>query len=168
MENIKHKIKINNLFAILLVIFVISLFYPRPVFTPRPSAPEIKPQISYKSEVSPQPADNLVSIVNIYRLSKGLKPFVYDQDLALGAQRRAKYLIENNQWNHDGFVAQFHKVGFYVGAENLARNFTSDADIVEAWSLSKTHAEMMFSNVYHFAGVGRYGNLVVLWMWEGR
>jgi uncharacterized protein YkwD len=162
----------KKVFAILLIIIGLC-FYSNRVeqdsevehnYCETPAYQEVVIPVSQPQVKSSLPADNLIPIINLYRSEKGLQPFIYNSSLSVGAEKRAKYLVENNQWNHDKFTEHFNQSGFYIGAENLAKNFNSNESIVRAWSLSETHAKFMFSNYYKYAGIGRYENMVVLWM----
>jgi len=108
---------------------------------------------------------DLLELINQYRESKGLSILKEHSALMEGAEYRAKYLIENKLWSHDGWVEianQFIRKHFR--GENLARNFSTDKQIINAWIASPKHKDILDDKDYYSAGIGRYDEIVVLWV----
>ena len=111
------------------------------------------------------PANDTLSIINVYRNRQNLPALQEHHLLTTGAMKRAKDLIETGQWSHDGFVSAFLDKGHRPkhDVENLARDFPDNISVVEAWHVSKGHADIMYDDYTH-AGVGMYENYFVLWV----
>jgi len=104
-------------------------------------------------------AAEIISITNVYRQSAGLLPLTPDPKLDQAALIKATTMLATHSWSH---TFQSHtpweyleKVDYqyqYAG-ENLARNFTSATDVVEAWMNSESHKQNLLNPHYTQTGV---------------
>ncbi len=112
----------------------------------------------------------LVSMVNNYRISNNLYPLEYNNILSLAAEHRATESAYSD-WNMTGYtsdgtmhhyrpnfesassVFELYNLSGNFG-ENYARYFPSCAEAIEGWKNSKTHNALMLSNNYNYIGVG--------------
>ena len=75
---------------------------------------------------------------------------------------RAKYLVDNNLWTHNGFKICFNKYGLYsFFGEVLARNFINDYDMVVAWLNSPFHKQVMLGK-WRNIGSSKVDNITVV------
>ncbi len=112
----------------------------------------------------------LVSIVNDYRILNNLYPLEYNNILSLAAEHRATESAYSD-WNMIGYssdgamhhyrpnfesassIFELYNLSGNFG-ENYARYFSSCAEAVEGWKNSKAHNALMLSNNYNYIGVG--------------
>lgn len=105
-------------------------------------------------------AQELVDLTNAKRVEAGLPALEFNQLLAQAAQAKAADMIVKNYWAHtspDGATpwVWFKNLGYkylYAG-ENLARDFSDSAGVVNAWMNSPTHRENILSNRYREVGI---------------
>ena len=105
-------------------------------------------------------AQELVDLTNSKRVEAGLPALTFNQLLAQAAQAKAADMIVKNYWAHtspDGATpwVWFKNLGYkylYAG-ENLARDFSDSAGVVNAWMNSPTHRENILSNRYREVGI---------------
>lgn len=112
----------------------------------------------------------LVSIINDYRISNNLYPLEYNNVLSLAAEHRATESAYSD-WNMIGYtsdgIMHHYRPNFESASsifelynlsgnfgENYARYFSSCAEAVEGWKNSKAHNALMLSNNYNYIGVG--------------
>lgn len=119
-------------------------------------------------EIIPTPTipklDNKVAeiyeAVNEQRQSSSIEPLNYNEKLANAAQAKAEDMIEKAYWPHtsvDGrepwdFIKQS---GYFyaVAGENLAKDFSSTSDMVQAWIESPTHRANILEDGYQDTGI---------------
>lgn len=121
--------------------------------------------IKYNSQIQ-----ELVSIVNNYRISNNLYPLEYNNVLSLAAEHRATESAYSD-WNMTGYTSDgtmhHYRPNFESASsifelynlsgnfgENYARYFLSCAEAVEGWKNSKAHNALMLSTNYNNIGVG--------------
>lgn len=165
----------NTIVQLLLIIFIYThppreiIYYQneRPK-EPSSSATIISPASTNTNDrivvSTPEPKDDIVEKINIYRSRNGLSPLIYSHKLQAGATKRAKYLQDTGQWSHDGIINSFEEAGIYnakVG-ENLAKK-VKEGEILSRWINSKSHNDILLYSNYRYVGVGRYGDVVVGW-----
>lgn len=105
-------------------------------------------------------AQELIDLTNSKRLESGLPELEFNQLLAQAAQAKAADMIAKNYWAHtspDGLTpwVWFKNIGYkylYAG-ENLARDFSDSAGVVDAWMNSPSHRENILSNRYREMGI---------------
>lgn len=105
-----------------------------------PTAPiEYEPQ---KQWPTPTPvylnAETISLLVNKWRQSEGLKPFTKSDFLCNIAQSRIAKV--KNNWSHEGFEgSRFCTTACNLG-ENLAKEYISEEETLDAWLHSSSHA----------------------------
>lgn len=77
--------------------------------------------------------------VNQYRLEQGLQPLAHDKELCQIAEARADQIQKD--WSHKGFWQEIKKVKYKRIGENLAKDYTSEKALVQAWIASKPHKQ---------------------------
>ena len=105
-------------------------------------------------------AQELIDLTNAKRQENGLPALQLNSVLSQAAQQKAADMIAKNYWAHsspDGLTpwAFFKNVNYkylYAG-ENLARDFTDSAGVVNAWMNSPTHKDNILSNRYREIGI---------------
>lgn len=112
----------------------------------------------------------LVSIVNNYRIQNGIPPLTYNTTLTLAAEHRASESAYSD-WNMVGYTsdgAMHHYRPTFEQAssifeeynlsgnfgENYARYFSTSAETVEGWKNSKAHNALMLNEKYKSIGAG--------------
>lgn len=106
---------------------------------------------------------DIIDAVNRERWDYNVPRLKINQELTDGALAQARYLVENNQWNHNGLQDAAKSTSFSRLGENLARNHKNDATIVQGWLNSPAHRDIMLSVEWNEVGVGYYANYVVMW-----
>lgn len=104
---------------------------------------------SLSTKESPMESE-VFQLVNEYRLSQGLNTLQFSQEGYNFAQEHTQYMIEVGNINHDDFDRRAAQLSdetraVHVG-ENVGRNFSTAAGIVEAWSKSAAHKKVMEGN----------------------
>lgn len=104
--------------------------------------------------------DKIIDQTNHYRTQNGLSELVANETLAQAAAAKAAHMIDNDYWSHDApdgtspwsFI---HSTGYtYIEAgENLAKGYTTDAAVAEAWMNSPSHRENMLHSKFTQVGV---------------
>ena len=100
------------------------------------------------------------TLVNEYREEN----LIYNEQLFLSAAERAQDIATGeSDWSHDGWKEVIDKHYEYtVIGENLARDFQSEQEVVEAWARSKTHYDVMTLESACEYGLARFDNIYVL------
>lgn len=97
----------------------------------------------------------LLLLINLSRLT----PLTESPYLTELATTRATEMCDKGQWSHDGFRELSHKIFAETDAnrvgENLAKGFTDDSSMVNAWLNSPSHKKIMLDERYKKVGVGR-------------
>lgn len=167
-HQLKEKINFEAIVTLLIIIGLIIILYPRKSITPQKISQSIITQ-------KPTPTtfiitDKLFLMINGQRKDKGLNKLKWDKKIETGVNKRVKELQER------GIVAyqEVEKLSSEYfsqyagkeakGMETLARDFTNDEAIFNAWKESPPHYEIMFNPIYTRGAIGRYKNYVVLWL----
>lgn len=103
--------------------------------------------------------DELLAMTNKKRAENGLSPVQLSNTLSRAASEKASDMFAKNYWAHNSpegttpwvFVRSSGYDYLYAG-ENLARGFTTSADVVDAWMASPGHRENMLSPNYDDVG----------------
>lgn len=103
--------------------------------------------------------EELLSMTNKKRAENGLPPVQLNSSLSRAASEKAYDMFAKNYWAHNSpegttpwvFVKSSGYDYLYAG-ENLARGFTTSADVVDAWMASPGHRENMLSPNYDDVG----------------
>lgn len=104
-------------------------------------------------------AAKILSVVNLERQSKNLKPLILDSQLTLAANAKLADMITQGYFAHTTESVnpwQFIDAsGFqYLHAgENLARDFIDEYDLVQGWLASPPHRENLLSSQYTHTGI---------------
>lgn len=91
--------------------------------------------------------DTLFGLINKYKKSAGIPEIKIDNDLCNLAKVRSEEII--NDWSHSGFSRSSYKVReIYCPScvrmsENLARDFVSPEEVMDAWIRSPSHKEVL-------------------------
>ena len=102
---------------------------------------------------------SLMEDTNLEREKAGLAPVVLNEKLSLAAYKKAEDMFANNYWSHispkgvtpwDFIVAQGYQ--YTVAGENLAKNFTTSKNVVDAWIASPTHKANIVKPTYREVG----------------
>lgn len=102
----------------------------------------------------------IIALTNQERQKMGLEPLVEDERLNAAAAAKAQNMFEENYWAHYspsgrdpwGFILASGYKFSYAG-ENLARNFYTSPDIVNAWMNSPSHKENIINPKYKNIGI---------------
>lgn len=101
----------------------------------------------------------LFNLTNKTRETAGLGDLKLNSELSAAAQKKAEDMFKDNYWAHvspsgkepwDFILAQNYDYA-YAG-ENLAKNFNSSREVVEAWYKSPSHRENLLSKNYDEIG----------------
>ena len=116
---------------------------------------------------TPTHIDNLVTLTNSERATYQETPLVEDARLDKSARVKACDLYHNHYFSHTDKQGRlpwhlFIESGYIYKAagENLAINFTSDGDLINAWMASPTHKANIINPKYTEIGIGRCGNII--------
>jgi hypothetical protein len=101
----------------------------------------------------------LLNYTNAERTQHGLAPLQLNPNLVNAAADKAAHIFANNYWSHfapDGtspwFFFQKNNYPYIYAGENLAKDFTSTKDVVQAWMNSPTHRENILKAEYQEIG----------------
>ncbi len=98
----------------------------------------------------------ILSLVNEYRLSKGLKQLKKSNELSTVAQGHSIYMAKNNQVSHHNFNqrdrAQREKGAIKFG-ENVGGRYNSAQGVVKGWLKSERHRKVIEYPKYTHFGI---------------
>lgn len=101
------------------------------------------------------------SLVNDTRSSYGNPNLIHSDALESMAYSRCQEIQSDNDFSHSGFyVVSKAQSAFSKMGENLAKNYPSDKDLVNAWIASPEHFQNMVGDWKYTAAV-RCGKYVV-------
>ena len=116
-----------------------------------------KTVLGISTDVSPS---QIISLTNLKREEAGLMPLQPDPALTAAAQDKLDDMAARAYFAHldpDGIGSwQFidnHGYRYYYAGENLAKNFNSSIDVVNAWMSSPDHRNNLLSPNYTNIGV---------------
>jgi len=114
------------------------------------------PNLAYLSAITPE---EIIALTNQEREISGLNALTANQLLAQAAIAKGKAILESQTFKHNidnkSFSSWIRDTGYnysYAG-ENLAIDFTTSQDIVEAWNNSPLHKKNLLSPYYQEIGV---------------
>lgn len=102
----------------------------------------------------------LIELTNVEREKKGLKKVTENEALNLAAKLKAENMLAENYWAHfapsgktpwDFITGAGYK--FTFAGENLAKNFYTSDEIVNAWMNSQTHRDNLLNANYKDIGI---------------
>lgn len=132
----------------LIMLMVIGLFY---------FLPQVAPGVlGYASNMN---ISVLLDGTNDLREKNGLQKLTVNQALTVAAQKKAEHMFDNDYWAHispDGtapwdFILS-ENYDYTFAGENLAKNFNSSDQVVEAWFQSPSHRENLMNENYEEIG----------------
>ncbi len=103
----------------------------------------------------------LITLTNAERAKNGLPPLAENPSLSQAALEKAKNMFEENYWAHYspsgkdpwGFISRSGYKFTHAG-ENLARNFYTSNEVVQAWMASTAgHKENILNSKYQEIGI---------------
>ncbi|KKM24989.1 hypothetical protein LCGC14_1599570, partial [marine sediment metagenome] len=99
--------------------------------------------------------NEILYLVNEYRMSKGLISLEFDAETYDFALAHNAYMISEGNISHDNFKQRSSKLAVNVGAgyvsENIGKNFVTAQALVGAWKESHSHQKNMVGDFTHFA-----------------
>lgn len=119
---------------------------------------QMKPGVLGVSSVINQ--QELIRLTNVEREKRGLSPLREDARLDSAAAAKAENMYMENYWAHYspsgkdpwGFINQ-SGYKFSVAGENLAKNFYTPEEVVQAWMESPTHRDNLLNSKYVDIGI---------------
>lgn len=118
----------------------------------------VKPDIlGVSANISVQ---DIIQMTNEVRVKNGLNSLKEDPRLDNAAASKAKNMFEENYWAHYspsgkdpwGFI-QSAGYKFVFAGENLARNYYTPKDVMDAWMTSPTHRDNLINPKYKDIGM---------------
>ena len=156
------------------ILFLISLlaqiFYPAPISgTIREDMAVASPTPSPEKKQETLGATGAVmySQVNDVRTAHGLYTLIPHSKLVYSARIRACEVYNSGKWSHERpngtqyYTAFTWWEGRRVG-ENLARKYSSNTQVIDAWMNSDGHRANLLSTEYNYFGYSVCGNVWVI------
>jgi len=120
-------------------------------------APKLYPGVlGYASDIK---VSELLNLTNKKRTSDGLPALTLNEALSKAAYKKAQDMFAKDYWAHvspdgiepwDFILAE--KYDYSYAGENLAKNFNSSKEVVDAWISSPSHKDNMISKNYDEIG----------------
>ncbi|KKS21469.1 MAG: hypothetical protein UU77_C0002G0020 [candidate division WWE3 bacterium GW2011_GWC1_41_7] len=112
--------------------------------------------LGYASDITTQ---DLLNLTNQKRLESGLTELRINSALSSAAKRKAEDMFKEGYWSHISpsgtepwdFILRENYDYVYAG-ENLAKNFNTSKDVVQAWVNSSSHKENIMNKNYEEIG----------------
>jgi uncharacterized YkwD family protein len=121
-------------------------------------------QVAYGQSYEQQVA----SLVNKERTSRGLKALAYNSALAKMAEDKAKDMYNNNYFSHTSptYGSPFQMMNSYgisyrSAGENIAKGQRTPQEVMNAWMNSSGHRANILNSSYNQIGVGYYNGVWV-------
>lgn len=93
-------------------------------------------------------------LINNYRVSIGLNALKAINHISYKSEEHDNYMITNNVFNHNNFVARSENIMKVLGAkrvsENIAYNYNSPQAVLSAWLNSPSHKENIEGDFTNF------------------
>lgn len=106
----------------------------------------------------------LLALVSQYRVNRDLPPLKLSNTLCEFASVRADQI--QTDWSHNGFFTlssqEPYKTSFYFLGEVLARNLSTNQEILQGWESSPPHKAELDRPDYHHACVKMKGDFTVM------
>jgi len=97
----------------------------------------------------------LFELINDYRVSIDLNELTFNGTAYYYAGKHNDYMISENSVSHDKFGERAKEISKRTGAshvaENVARNYDTMEEVLEAWLESSSHKESLEGNYTHSA-----------------
>ena len=104
---------------------------------------------------------DIITLINNYRISKNVLPLQHDPKLTQLAIIKVDDMLNNRYFDHYSPLYQMpwelaglFNYDFHTFGENLARNYVSAKDVVDAWIASPSHHDNMLKEHYENTGIG--------------
>lgn len=103
---------------------------------------------------------SLYNLTNVERTKANLVPLTLDPNLNASALEKCNDMVKNDYWDHyspsgvDPWYFISKHSGYESAGENLANNFDSSEETVQAWMNSPSHKENIIKQVYTNVGFG--------------
>jgi uncharacterized protein YkwD len=117
---------------------------------------------------SPHYSEDLLGLINQYRISRGLHPLSSDNKLTALAESHSHEMYQQGSLNHDRFDERFSKSGCNTCVENVGWNYSAPKDQFNAWKDSREHNRNMLNPVVSGAGISRIGPYVTFFACSAR
>jgi len=147
-----HRPKALHIDSLLFYVLVFSLFN----FGLRTLHRTMPDVLGYATDIH---VEQLLSATNVKRQEAGLAPLVLNDKLNLAAAQKAQDMFSKNYWAHnspDGLTPWTFITGagykYTTAGENLAKNFSTSTNVVDAWMASTTHRENIIKPAYKEIG----------------
>ena len=109
--------------------------------------------LNLAQETDWQMADDILDLINEYRMSIGLSAIKRDQQYASAyAVEHTKYMIDMDRINHDNFgvrSAALKDRGANRVGENVAYGYATAENVVNAWLNSPSHKDIIEGDYTH-------------------
>lgn len=113
--------------------------------------------------------DPIFNLINETRSQYQLPALSANSNLDMSAETKACDMNNQNYWSHDDLSG--HEFDWWIRqsgyqyslvGENLAKDFSSDSEILSSWMGSPSHRNNILSPIFIDIGIGRCQNNVVL------
>jgi len=111
---------------------------------------------------------DLLSQINRYRASYGLKALSFDKKLAAIAKGHCSDMKGCRVLSHDKFQQRFERSRHTSCVENVASGYRSPKELFEAWRKSNGHDRNMLSRDIQIAGISMAGSYVTFFACDAR
>jgi hypothetical protein len=118
-------------------------------------------------QVSAMSAGSVIAVVNEFRSQNGLAPVSYNGTLTTSASMKANDMFAKNYWGHyspDGLGPAYFigaaGYGYITAGENLAKDFSSERSVVNAWMGSASHRANILNPNFQHIGVVAVGGVL--------
>lgn len=113
--------------------------------------------LGYASNIT---ANDVITQINQQRQTTGEAPLKINSSLNQAAFAKAENMFAQQYWAHVGpdgtepwFFFKQANYHYSIAGENLARDFSTTGDMVQAWMASPTHKENIMNDRYQETGV---------------
>ncbi len=95
-----------------------------------------------------------MKLINDYRAAIGLNRLETINHVSFKSEEHVNYMVANNVANHNDFEARAENIISVLGAkkvsENVAYNYDTSHNVLDAWLKSAGHKENIIGNFTHF------------------
>lgn len=147
-----HRAKILHVDALFFYIFAFALLQPG-LKTLQHTFPDV---LGYATDIR---VEQLLAGTNQKRTESGFSPLTLNEKLSAAAASKAVDMFANNYWAHNApsgktpweFIAA-SGYRYTVAGENLAKNFSTSTNVVDAWMASPSHRDNILESNYQEVG----------------
>ena len=116
--------------------------------------------VFFNAFVQAMEIDKIQSQINDTRLENGTLPLKLNETLNLSAENKANDMCQKNYWAHSdpngykwNYFINLSGYSYSTIGESLARGYTNEAELINAWVNSPKHFENMIDNRYNEMGL---------------